>query len=581
MSYDTEKARSGHQPLTACKLVMDYCSLTAGVGACTATETGDAKCYNTRATCNDTANYTKTTKEYTFCQPCSNLPKETIFPVIVGDVAKAATSTTGGSGLGKRAVARIKLKDFPHHDRGIDPYWNERTYDAATQGTFWGKFLKRNPYYEGRTIKVMFGYIADTFSWSDFETQEYDIIDIDGPDDGYVTITAKDILVRTYERKAQYPAASNGKLLADITAGAGSATLTPTGIGDDEYPASGTLSIGKEAMTFTRSGDTLTLTGRAQWGTEASAHSADDVVQVCAAWDGTTNITDALYEILVTGAGIPSAYIPTADWDAEEALWLTNSNVKGVLMKPESIEKVIGEWSEVFMFDIWWSATDQEIKIKALSPEPSGATVNTLTENYNIVKDSLKVMRKSKDRFTEIRVYYDKIDYSEKDAPEQFRAGQIAADASRAGTNRYNSNSIKVVYSRWFDSAANAAQLAGRYLARFADTPEIIEFELAQKDHGKALMAERVEINSWQFQDFAGANEARRYQVLEINEGRESGHSFKVKALTSSFSGRYFFVCADSTPDYSSATEAQKESCGFICQSSGDFTDGSAGHKVI
>ena len=455
MSYDTEKAKLGGEPLTACGLVMDFCSLTAGTAPCTATETGDDKCYNTRATCNDTPNYSKTTKEYIFCQPRSSLPKgENMFPVIDGDIQKASTSTTGGSGLGKRAVVKIKLKDFPHHDRDVDPYFAERTFTAIEQGTFWGKFLSRNPYYEGRTIKIYHGYIGDTFSWSDFEIQEYDITDIDGVKNKSVTITAKDVLVRTYDRKAQYPVLSEGFLSANITSSATTATLTPSGIGNSDYAASGTLSIGKEAMTFTRSGDALTLV-RAQWGTEAKTHQADDTVQTCETFN--ENITDALDRILTTGAGLPSSYIPTTAWETERDLWLTNATVYGILMKPESIEKVLSEWSESFMFDIWWNPVDQQIDIKALSPEPSGATINTLTEGSNIIAGSLKVERKSKDRFTEIRVGYNKIDYSEKSDIEQFASWQISADASRASSDRYNGNSIKTVLSRWFVLQSNAA----------------------------------------------------------------------------------------------------------------------------
>lgn len=580
MSYDTEKVRLGGEPLTACGLVMDYCSLTYGTAPCTASGAVGSECYNTRETCQDVPNYTKTTKEYIFCQPRSSLPKGVnMFPVIMGDVQKAATSTTGGSGLGKRAVIKVKLKDFPHHDRDVDKYASTRSFTALEQGTFWGKFLSRNPYYEGRTLKLYFGYIGDTFSWSNFEIQEYDITDIDGVKNKSVTITAKDVLIRTYDRKSQYPALSTGELLADIAAGSTSATLTPTGIGNSEYAASGTLSIGKEAMTFTRSGDTLTLT-RAQWGTTDKSHKAGDTVQICVAWD-TSNIIDVLDELLVTGSGLPSSYIPTADWTTERDLWLTNANVKGILMKPESIEKVIGELSEVFMFDIWWDAVNQEVKLKALSPEPSGATINTLTEESNIIQGSLTIDRKSKDRFTEIRVGYNKIDFSEKNDIEQFASWQVSADVSRSGSDRYNGNSIKTVYSRWFDAQSNAAQLAGRLLARFSDTPEIVTFKLDQKDHGKTLMAERVELNSWQLQDFNGANESRKYQILEINEGKDTGNTFTVKALTSSFSGRYFFVAPDGTPDYSSATQTQKESYGFICLSTGLFSDGSEGYKII
>lgn len=579
MSYDTEKTRLGGEPLTACGLVMDYCSLTAGSAPCTATETGDNKCYNTRATCNDTANYSKTTKEYIFCQPRSSLPKGVnMFPVINGDVQKAATSTTAGSGLGKRAVVKVKLKDFPHHDRGVDPYYADRTFNASEQGTFWGKFLVRNPYYEGRTLKVYHGYIGDTFSWSDFEVQEYDIVDIDGVTNKNITITAKDVLVRTYERKSQYPVLSDGVLASDITSSTTTATLSPSGIGNSDYPSSGTVSIGKEAMPFTRSGDILTLQ-RGEWGTEPKEHKADDTVQICQSFNH--NIIDALDLMLTTGAGLPSSYIPTTAWEAERDLWLTSSTVYGILMKPESIEKVISEWSELFMFDIWWNAVDQQIDIKALSPEPSGATINTLTEGSNIVADSLKIERKSEDRYTEIRVGYNKIDHSEKNDIEQFSNWQYAADTSRSGSDRYNGNSIKVILSRWFDEQGSALQLAGRLLARFSDTPEIVTFKLDQKDHGKLEMAGRVELDSWQFQDFSGANEARRFQVLEISEGNKPGHDFTVKALTSSFSGRYFFVAPDSTPDYSSATESQKEAYGFICLSTGLFADGSEGYKVI
>lgn len=584
MSYDTEKVKLGGEPLTVVGLVMDYCTLVEGDSPCDSVATGDNKCYQTYATCNFISAYDggSNTKEFLFCQPRDSLPPgENIYPFIKGDIMKVGTSTTAGSGLGKRAVVTVKFNDAPHHDRGIDKSTADRTFIAEEQGTFWGKFIARNPYYEGRTLKIYYGYIGNPFSLAnDFEVQEYDIIDIKGPNNGEVTIVAKDVLIRTYDRKSTYPSLSTGTLSANIAASAATGVLLPAGIGDSEYPTSGTLSIGKEVKTFTRSSDTLTFTSHGQWGTEDKTHSAGDTVQICVTWDG-TNVTDVLTTLLVTGAGLPSSYIPTAEWDDEESLWLSSASVKGILMKPESIEKVISELSEVFMFDIWWSSIDQEVKIKALSPEPSGVTINTLTEGVNIKQGSLKIDRKSADRFTEIRVWYNKIDYSEKNEPEQFSNAQIATDHSKSGVNRYNGNSIKTIYSRWFEASANASQLAGRLLARFSDTPEIITFKLDQKDHGKLTMAGRIELNSWQFQDFNGANESRKFQVLEINEGRDPGHDFEVKCLTSSFGGRYFFITTDSAPDYGSATDEEKESNGYISLSTGLFADGTEGHKII
>jgi hypothetical protein len=560
---------------------------TSATLACTATETGNAKCFNTRKTCNATASYFKVPFEVKFCLPRSNLPiGEPMLPVLDGQVRIAPTSVTAGKGLGKRSVGQTKIKDFPHHDRGIDPYFNERTYDAETTGTFWGKWLARNPYFEGRTLKVYHGYINSPFSFNDFNVYEYDITDISGPDNGAVNITFKDVLIRTYKEKSQYPVKSLGELSADIASGAGTATLVPAGIGSS-YPASGTLSIGKEAITFTRSTDTLTLTARAQYGTEAKDHKEGDAVQLCATWSN-TNVVDVLYELLVTGAGLPTSYIPYDDgatgtpenWDDELLLWLGTSLVNGILMKPEGIEKIIGELSRDFMFDIWWDALTQKVKIKALSPEPSGVTINTLTEGYNILKDSVKIKRDATQRISQVQVWYSKIDFSENDDIENFGAAKISADVSLPTSDLYGSEAIKVITSRWINNLAQASTLSGRLLARFSDTPEIIEFEVGAKDDTKFDMAGRVEINSWQFQGFTGANESKKFQVIEINEN-DPGHKVKVTALTSSFSGRYFFIAPDGTPDYSSATDEQKAAYGFICLDTGLFADGTAGYKII
>lgn len=579
MSYDTEKVRLGRDPLTFIGLEMDSCSLLSGIGACTATETGDDKCYNTRSTCNDPDNFAKTTKSYQCSQSRSNLPRGvSLFPVIIGDIKKTPSSVTGGAGMGNKAVIKIKLKDFPHHDRGIDPYVSERTYNAQDNGTFWGKFLKRNPYYEGRTLKVYYGYIGNTWDLADFEVQEYDIIDIDGPTNGMVTITAKDVLVRMIERKAQYPVLSDGSLLADITDVATTATLTPTGIGNSDYAASGTVTIGKEAIAFTRAADVLTLT-RAQWGTDAKEHKAGDTVQISPTWSS-VNIIDFLYELQVTGANIPAAYIDFAAWEAERDLWLSGANVTGILMKPESVEKVVSEVLRDFMLDMWWDAANQLINIKALSPEPSGTVINTLSESNNIIKDSLKIERKSKDRITRVTVWFDKIDYSQDDKPENFRTGQSSISATNEDANHYDEKSIKTITSRWFTAAGHAAAYSGRTLARFSVTPETVTFMLDNKDHGKLSIAGRIELDSWQFQSVSGANEARKFQVLEVSEA-DSGHDFKVTCLTSSFTGRYAFIAPDGTPDYLSATEEQKNKYCWICQNDGLFSDGSDGYKII
>lgn len=588
MTYDSEKDVLGKEPITIVGLELDKCSLTHGISPCTATETGDDKCFNTRATCNDTANYTKTTQEYLYCQPRGNLPQGVnMFPVITGEVKEAATTVTGGKGLGSRAVVTVKLKDFPHHDRGEDPYVDDRTYDPETRGTYWSKKLARTPYYEGRTLNVYHGYLTDPFSWSNFKTQQYDITDIDGPTNGHVTVTGKDILIRTYGIKQKYPELSSGKLSADIAASASTGTLTPSGIGNSDYPTSGYVAIGREVKSFTRSGDTLTFTGHGQYGTTNTSHSSGDVVQICVTWDE-ENVVDALYQVLTDGAGIPDSFIPYDDgatgtnenWDDEKEIWMSTYSVTGILMKPESVESIIKEWSEQFLFDVWWDATNQEVRIKALSPEAPGETINTLTDDYNIVAGSMKIKRDYKQRYTEIQVWHNKIDYSESDDIENYAQAQIAVDTDLSSSDLYGSSSIKVVLSRWIDNSAQALQLAGRLLNRYSETPTIINFEVLAKDDSKFETAGRVNIDTYQIQDFTGQNNVRPFQVIEVNP-TDPGHSVKVKAIISSYAGRYWFIAPDGTSDYSSASDDDRSSYGFVCYDTGVFLDGEDAYKIL
>ena len=59
MSFETERAAISRTPQVLTLIFLDYCRLESGVAPCTASETGDDKCYNTKSTCNDLPNYNK------------------------------------------------------------------------------------------------------------------------------------------------------------------------------------------------------------------------------------------------------------------------------------------------------------------------------------------------------------------------------------------------------------------------------------------------------------------------------------------------------------------------------------------
>ena len=72
---------------------------------------------------------------------------------------------TAGKGLGLRAACAITMQGLSHSDIRIDPYVSERTYIPITRGTYFGKLKARNPFYNGRIMRVYSGYLEQDGSF--------------------------------------------------------------------------------------------------------------------------------------------------------------------------------------------------------------------------------------------------------------------------------------------------------------------------------------------------------------------------------------------------------------------------------
>ncbi len=93
---------------------------------------------------------------------------------------------------------------------------------------------------------VFEGYAGDALA--DMDTRTYLLERIDFPGNGKAQLYCRDVLTRSEINKAQAPVASPGILNEDIDDVVTSITLTS--MLEDDYPASGTLRIGKEVMTY-------------------------------------------------------------------------------------------------------------------------------------------------------------------------------------------------------------------------------------------------------------------------------------------------------------------------------------------
>lgn len=590
MTYATEKARIGRIPVQVVEIDVDVCEHTYGSAPCTASGGSGSECYNTRGTCQDPANYSATTKTYSFCS--TDAPAEVVragYIPALRSISTAPTKIQPEKGLSTRESRTLSLLDFTHHDRGIDPYVANRSYDPETQGTFWGRWLARNKYYTGRAIRIIEAYVSpDGMDLSaDSKTHHYLLDKIDGPTRGGVSITAKDVLKLADNDRAQCPVKSEGALASDITDSATSLTVT-TGKGSDYATYRGAavsgsnpgyVRINDEIIEYTGvSTDTLTGLTRSQWGTVAAAHSADDDVQMCWSCED-ENAVDIVQELLEDFAAIDSAYIPSADWTTERDKWLSSANVTAIISEPTGVQKLVGELCEQLMVNIWWSDDDQEIKLKSIIPDNLNTSTVDYTDAHHLLRDTIKVKRDPDRRLSRVVMWYSPRDWSDKIERDNMAYGLIQAAATEEGANLYGQQRIKIVESRWIPSQALASQTASRLLNRRKDDPIMIEFQLDAKDDALAV-GDSVTIETHHLQDVDGSAKATKFQILS-RELVERGSKWKYSAQNLQFSGRYAFVMQDSANDYGSATEAELTAGGYIAPSASGFSDGGEPYKIL
>ena len=522
----TEASRVGRIPVVFVELDMDYCTRTYGTSPCTASVgvTGAAKCYNTYATCQDTANYNKGVKTYRFSDPSARLPVGLQTIPLLKSVSFAPQQITPGKGLGVRGSVSIRLADAPWTDVDIDPYVADRATPAA--GTFWGRFRARNPYYEGRMLRILTGYITSPFTWDAFQSRAYIIDSLSAVLKGdEAQIVGKDILKLADDKKALFPRPSTGTLSAGISDSATTLTAAPAGVGNDEYPASGKIAISGEIMSFTRSGDVFTVT-RAQDNTAAAAHDADDTIQLVGEFSS-AEIQDVIYDLLTDYAGIDTAYIDKPAWDTERDTYLT-----GVwnLTQPEpvGVNTLLAELTEQGNCRIWWDEIEQQIRFRAI--RPLYAALPVYSDDDHFIQGSVDLKDDPKQRISSVLIYFGRRSPAEKlDDLKNYAVRYLQADPDAAGANQYGSAVIKRINSRWFlsTSLGRVQDLADALLMTFRDPPRILSFAMDPRHDVRVGDIFRAQTRYLQAAD--GSNNQLAFEVIEAQEER-AGHLIRYRA---------------------------------------------------
>jgi hypothetical protein len=602
VAYDDQKVKVGKQAVTILELDLDACSLTYGNSPCTASGSAPLKCFNTFGTCQDTANFDKTTKTFRFSDHiidgAQQVGEAPTFPTIRG-VSHSPTVLTPSKGLGIRAKCTVSLTDHPWTDVGCDPYLSDRNYDPNERSTFWGKLLARQKYYEGRVMRVKQGYLSDDGSYSaaNFSTRQYIIDKISGPTpDGKVTITGKDPLKFADNNRKQFPEPSGAELVSDITAGAASFDITDA---DDDvkdaYDAGQPwIRIDDEVMeviNLTGSNPTYTLTvarGTAPSFYDsplpADSHSEEATVQNCYLYEEEP-ADDIFYHLLVTVTGIDSSFIDVADWQAKMDDGYQSYLLNTLLTEPTGVQDLLKELTEL-TFLLWWDEREQKIKLDTLLPR--APDYGGFTDENTFISGSVSITRDVSSRLSRLIFYYGvRSPTLELDEGKNFERIEMDIEANLEGPNAYGKTKIRKIFSRWLSKGKRSvvSEITTRLLNEYKNTKDVITYTIDPKDDD-AWTGNTVQLKTRQAVNEFGEETEKDYRILQAKEKHSAkGVVYTYVAHSMNDVGRLGVITPDlyegsAFPNYTPSTDELKSRYAYIAPDSGEFADGTLAYVI-
>lgn len=577
----------GREPVQIVEIQQPLCAEVFGASPCTATGSADKKCYNTRATCKDTANFDLGAPLSLFFAK-GNVAERGISGVsyLIPSLVSVSTSPTkinlsgadrNASSLGNRAVCTITFADHPHTDRVVDPYLSGRTFDPMARNSFWTKWLARNKYRQNMLIKVYEGYAGQALSAMNVRQFVLDGVP-QLRSGGGISIRAKDILAKVEERKAKAPSVSPGELFADIDIS--QLSVEVAGALLSEYGASGTIRIDGECLTYSTvansaNGITFTITARGTDGTTAKEHDAETHVQECLRFTGSA-IDDVINSLLGTYAGIAAGYLDTAGWAAEVDTYATAYLLTTLITEPISVAQLVSEIQEQASCFVWWDEREAKVKlriVRGVTTEP-----DLLTAETNILAGSFSIQEKPNQRVSQVWFYYDQRDPTKGlDPVDNWKNVLITANLESETDELYGEPSIRTIRARWINSSALALSTSSRIATRYIDNPRQCRFQLDAKDRGY-WAGDTVRISHFLDSDEFGENNISSWTITSAEEIKP-GEIVEYVAVDTSLYGIVSSILANGTADYQGDGTDQYNGM-WISDANGLYSNGDKGARL-
>lgn len=640
MTYDSLKVSLGKQAVQFVELYMEACSLTYGTAPCTAGigVTGTDRCFNSRFTCQDPANFAPTTKVFRFAsaridnlQTAGDCPT---FPTLLS-CDSAPTVLQPGQGLGVRSSVSLTIQDHPWTDVWTDKYFNQRSYIPDNQGTFWGKFVARYRFYPNRMMKIYTGFLNEdgTYDLANFQIRTYIITKIAGPNpSGVVSIEGVDPLRLADGEKAKWPVACTTTLVADISLTAttfdvhdptpnfndtdptnpivswwNGVSITPPAHAAVTFPSGRYIRIEDEIMhvtglTSTVNGDltgtwhfVVTRQNMPAWYDSTQNievdHKMGASVQVCWQFDHIM-VYDILLFLLSYVAKIDTllpGVLPYVDWKAHFDTSFPNYSYATLLVSPMSVKDLLTEITQLGVL-IFWHERESEVIARGLKfTQLLGPNIN---DTDSIIKESVGVQDDPGLLMTEHWLYFDvSWPVANMDLWQTYRVVDVTANLEREEPVEYGTPYIKQIKCRWLERSMTglAVDIGTTQLLQYQDLRKIVTFTMDPKDDS-FWVGDTVGMSTKYMQDQFGNNAVKNILITQVKE------NYTQAGLTLTYTGMELFNFqrtgvithpdasgSDPNPgpgNYSVATDADKNHYAFIGYNTGYFLDGTPSYQL-
>lgn len=559
--------------------------------------TGTQRCYNTYWTCQDRESYDGSGSiAWRFAKPRAgvmplyeesgdNIKTNPLY--MLSEVSTSpsrinvGSRRTGESPLGVRASCTASFQDAPFDDHVGDYYLDTR---ATVGGNFWAKLIARNSFQPGWEMRVYEGYAGQALG--DMQVRFYPVEKIDGPTTGgKVTVRGLDPLQLSDKRRSQFPRTTDIKLRAaatavqttlDVVAAEADLTADFGNTGSRRFARIGSEIVQYSGYTGTAPDYTLTGVLRGALDTVAATHAVDDAVQRVGRYEDMRMYRIAK-DLIENHTPIGSGYIDNTQWEAEGGRFLGLFKANTTIASPEDVEKLLGELCRDGLFSIWWDERQQTIPLLAVRPPQE--TPISLTDDLNVLKGTSEVKASPDDRMTRVSVFFKIVSpVAQLTDPTNYRrrdiriAGEYELPQATGGEVREVQ-----IFSRWIQTDAQALLVGSQLLLRYRDVPRYLSVTLDAKDRSIKI-GDVADVTTGTVVDVNGNPVSTRWQVISFEEIKP-GDTVRLDLQTYQFTGRFAYWMDNATPDYLSASDAQRAKGFFWADADGRMPDGTEGYQ--